>query len=220
MYEIGIEHHEELPRITEALQHVYAAFHDVSDPLYLTSAYERYIQEELRLDERAADMIIAEQQQSGILLSTDLLLADADMAKDSYRLAVYKTIIPLKLATCDEVADLDIWLPHAYEFILPSDGQTLHAADVCLRTAGLADDACEIGVCPVKSMWQDAERASEPDFTSLEYQLSPGSACRGVYNLLSFTCRKGIISLREKHRLSAVYTRACVDAFPAAGDYC
>jgi hypothetical protein len=213
MYEYGIERFNELPRIVGPLQDLVNRFCDDTDTLGLICAYERYIQEELNISECDADMIIAEQQQTGILPSTNTLLADRTEAMDGYRMAVCKTVIPYKSAICS-VAEYELWLPNAFELIVPSDGENRHAPDICLRTNGMTDEACEIGDCPVKYIRQQAEAVQYLDFSTPDYAKWPEKMCRSVHKLLSCARDKSIITPIERNKYRAEYMKRYWEAFP------
>ncbi len=115
---------------------------------------------------------------------------DDRVAKDKYRIALYKDVIPL----CEYSRDtntLDEWLPQVMQVVLPEHSD--YSVRACVKTLAVSCADLDHDVCPLRLVARDIESAvHDPMFMSSQYILDEQKACTDVLRRLEYLASREI----------------------------
>ena len=181
----------------------------------LSAAFQSYINDEFKLaDSDAAASIVDELRSLGIIPAYDAITDSQDTLSEvteSYRLAVFKSIIPLYQAN-RSTNELGGWLPSALEIVVPYDSR--HDKETCDYVGD--DTTCAYGVCPIKVVTNGVEELlTQPHFDEYGYLCDDRKAYRTTNLIFERAVKRGFIAKDSEKRLSHAYQDAYDEYFSA-----
>lgn len=196
------------------LQQLHSDFESLCNQTSVEVSLQKYVKDELEIEEQAANSLIYEMRQRGVFPSDELYETDPTTATELYRLTIFTHILPLyrSMYTTDEYEQ---WLPHALTVSMPDNSR--HDVEICLRRNGETDDTCEWGICPIKVIANTTEHELiTPDFDSYDYLVDEDKACRAAYVTLSAVVKHRFIPAEQKRQLESCYENRYDRKFPAS----
>jgi hypothetical protein len=181
----------------------------------LSSAFQNYIDDELKLNDPDAAAAIVNELRTLEIIPTYDAVTDSDeellSVTESYRLAIFKAILPLYQAN-RTTNELGGWLPSALETVVPYDSR--HSKDICDYVGD--DTSCAYGQCPIKIIAKDVEQLLEqPDFNEYSYLWDNRKTYRTTNLLFERAVARGFIAKDREKRLSHSYQNAYDEYFSA-----
>lgn len=201
--------------IATALNVLVSDFRLVDNGIALESIMQRYLADDLAIDEPAA-CIVWDTMRQAIQLDDGVLYDTPSMAVDYCRTLLVTEVMPL-YRNLHSAERFRRWLPIALQVAISPDGN--HNIEVCPREWEDFDTLCSAGCCPVKSLTYTADQeVYGADFQSVEYMINPEKEHQNIMTLITEMRRRLIIGEGEEYRLRRCYERRFADAFTHIGN--